>query len=61
MKTLTVWEDWDGNIIFNKSLDDIQTLNISIIDEKLSIVLVDGFFKTFSIKNDGMNYSFNVK
>ena len=58
MKTLKIWEDWDGKIVFEKSLDEIEVLKIEF--ESIKIILDDGFSKTFSILDDGFNYSFSI-
>jgi hypothetical protein len=58
MKTLEVWQDWNGNVVFSRPLEDIQSLDIS--DETLSITLKDYFSNEFSLVNDGMHYSFKI-
>ena len=59
MKTLEVWNDGDGKIVYKELLENIEELEI-LEGNTLSVVLKNGFVKLWYLIEDGFNYSFKV-
>jgi len=58
MKKLKIWNDSNGSIIFEEFLCDIKILKVE--NETLYVLLENGFNNTYSLVDDGFNYSFRI-